>query len=182
MDPVELAEFQRFISTATLPALGPEPRPGIKSVPELNAQLERFLQARNLPRALAQPLRAAALLWHDHLDESHQVSQNLPGPTGSFLHGIMHRREPDYENAKYWFRRVGAHPAFAELARKAKALTASDPGQAPLLARIGQGESWDPFAFIDVCAEYAGRPATDPQRRFLERVQAAEFTALLSTL
>jgi hypothetical protein len=37
------------------------------------------------------------------------------------VHAIMHRREPDPWNSKYWWRRVGAHPCFPELARRAGA-------------------------------------------------------------
>src|SRR5262245_19277607 len=49
-------------------------------------------------------------LLHDFLDESHTISQSIDTPTGSYWHAIMHRREGDFSNAKYWFRRVGDHP------------------------------------------------------------------------
>ena len=44
------------------------------------------------------------------LEPSHTISQGISSPSGSYWHGIMHRREPDYANAKYWFRRVGPAP------------------------------------------------------------------------
>ena len=53
---------------------------------------------------------SALWLRNDFLDESHQISQSIETATGSYWHGIMHRREPDFSNAKYWFRRVGSHP------------------------------------------------------------------------
>src|SRR5262245_27341324 len=46
---------------------------------------------------------AGLWLWFDFLDESHTVSQAIHTPEGSFWHGVMHRREGDYGNAKYWF-------------------------------------------------------------------------------
>ena len=61
-------------------------------------------------REMARACLAALWLYHDFLDESHRISQSVHGREGSYWHGIMHRREGDYANAKYWFRRVGAHP------------------------------------------------------------------------
>lgn len=58
-------------------------------------------------------LVAAVWLYVDELDASHRVSQGIDDATGSFWHGIMHRREGDFSNSHYWFRRVGDHPAMA---------------------------------------------------------------------
>ncbi|MCE9592141.1 MAG: hypothetical protein K8S99_16675 [Planctomycetes bacterium] len=61
------------------------------------------------------PALAAGLwLYVDELDRSHKISQtDESDPTLSYWHGIMHRREGDFSNSHYWFRRVGAHPAMA---------------------------------------------------------------------
>src|SRR5437762_1928586 len=52
-------------------------------------------------------------------DESHELSQSIESGEGSYWHAIAHRVEPDSSNAGYWFRRVGKHPTFAELHRRA---------------------------------------------------------------
>jgi hypothetical protein len=52
------------------------------------------------------------------LDRSHDISQQDSTAEGSFLHGIMHRREGDFSNAKYWFRKVGTHCVIDQLASK----------------------------------------------------------------
>lgn len=53
---------------------------------------------------------ALSLLWllAGDLDKSHTMSQSMPSAEGSFLHGIMHRREGDFGNAKYWMAKVGS--------------------------------------------------------------------------
>jgi hypothetical protein len=59
---------------------------------------------------LTPTLQAAFYLYADDLHRSHQISQGLDTEEGAFWHGIMHRREGDFSNAKYWFRKAGSLP------------------------------------------------------------------------
>ena len=56
-------------------------------------------------------LVAGLWLYVDELDKAHEACQNLDTPTGAYWHAIMHRREGDFSNAKYWFQRAAKHPA-----------------------------------------------------------------------
>jgi hypothetical protein len=51
-------------------------------------------------RDMARACLAGLWLYHDCLDESHAISQEIATPTGSYWHGLMHRREPDFGNPK----------------------------------------------------------------------------------
>src|SRR3954447_7892804 len=59
----------------------------------------------------ARAMLSGLWLYFDWLDESHRISQDLPSATGSFWHAIMHRREGDFSNSKYWYARCQGHPA-----------------------------------------------------------------------
>jgi hypothetical protein len=126
----------------------------------------RRLAAGDTPEAIA--LRSALLLWNGDLDGSHALSQELHTPTGSLLHGIMHRMEGDYWNAEYWFRRVGAHPCYADVAREA----------APVDGTFAADGTWDPYGF-NRAVERAVRGGDAAEIGRLERVQRAELTAVV---
>jgi len=133
-----------------------------------NENLRATLDALNLDLAfsshkladvnMARCSLAGVWLLHDFLDESHAISQHIATPTGSYWHGIMHRREGDFSNAKYWFDRVGDHPVFAELA-------ATD------------GSAWDAHRLVDEC-ERALRDGDLQQIAALRQVQQREWQAL----
>ena len=89
-------------------------------------------------------------LRHNYLDESHNISQRIKTPSGSFWHGIMHRREGDFSNAKYWFRNVGDHPVYESLAAEVGALS---DNAVQVIEAIAPGGAWDPYAFVDLCEE-----------------------------
>ncbi|MEQ8763621.1 MAG: hypothetical protein RL885_06830 [Planctomycetota bacterium] len=92
------------------------------------------------------------------LEDSHVISQDLGTPEASFWHGIMHRREGDTSNAKYWFRRVGEHAVF------------------PALAEAAGLSRWDAAEFVDRCAT-AVRNGEDEEA--LRELQDAEWRLLL---
>ena len=165
--------FLKAIDTGDLPALGPEQRASAKPI----AALGQAVDALGLSSSTANLARSAALLWHDHLDASHDISQDLPSADGSFLHGIMHRREPDYPNAKYWFRRAGDHPCYPALAGQVAAYLGVTGNEA-LAKRLVPGGQWDPFAFVDaVEAAMQNGQHVDA----LQNVQRLEFESLAAS-
>jgi len=174
--------FRKLIETPDLPDLGPAPRTTRLPLAELNRKVEEFLDAKELSAAIRPLVRSAALLWHDYLDESHAISQNIHNANGSFLHAIMHRREPDYANAKYWFNRAGRHPIFPEIARQTERFLDGQQHTKLLSLLVPRGQ-WDPFAFVDACEATVQRLSSgDINREILCALQQLEFDALLSDI
>lgn len=168
---------------ATLAELGPGPRPGTLTLADLNACVDTAMPDLELSRGCADLVRALLLLWHDHLDAAHTLAQEIESRDGSYVHAIMHRREPDYGNAKYWFRRVGAHPCFASLGENGARIL-KDSGQLALAARLLPGGAWDPLAFVDACerAAEARSKTSEVGIQTLRQLQQAEFETLLAYL
>jgi len=172
-------ELKRLLDTPELAALGPEQRARTLTVSEIDLDLRGALEGRLTP-PVRDLFRAGIYLWHDHLDAAHSIVQDLETPDGSLLHGIMHRREPDYGNAKYWFRRVGSHPSFLSLAVRAGEYL-EKVEQSDLQSRLVPNKMWDPFAFVDAIED-----AEDGQFRskipVLQHLQKLEFECLLENL
>jgi len=175
------ALLKPFLSTQEPPALGPSPRANVQPLAVLNRQLDQAINQAGLTGPRAELVRAAVLLWHDYLDEAHTIAQDIERIDGSYVHAILHRREPDYSNARYWFRRVGQHPCFAELAKRSSALLKAR-GDAELEQRLLPRGQWDAFAFVDACEAAAGRPTDAAHGDLLREIQRMEFEILLDHL
>jgi hypothetical protein len=168
--------FARLLAEAPLNELGPS-----RPVGSMRAKIESidlaaaFAPHKTIDRTMAQACLAGIWLRFDYLDESHSISQAIKNSTGSFWHGIMHRREPDYDNAKYWFHRVPSHPVFATLSADAKKLSAaSKPDrQTDFLA---DQSNWDPFQFVDLVASAAR--GKSPHEALCREIQKREWELL----
>jgi hypothetical protein len=166
-----------FNPTEYGPALGPlltgsclnpldAGRPDVAARPELEALSDDAFYSRPVKdRGMAAACRAGLWLLHNYIGEAHSISQDLDTPEGSYWHALVHRREPDFANCKYWFRRVGTHPIYEDLAKVAAELGFG-----------GAGTTWDPIAFVDACE--LGLKNGGKAAEICRRVQRAEWELL----
>lgn len=134
---------QSTVDAALRELIGDIPLPGLVTSagrPHIISQIEAAIERH----ALAGTSSAAGLwLLAGELDRSHAISQELPDGNGSYWHGIMHRTEGDYWNAKYWMRRTSRHPVRALLVQQIQncpspLIQSTDPALSELASPIRQ--------------------------------------------
>jgi len=86
----------------------------------------------------------------DALDPAHAVFQDDHSPQGSYWHGMLHRREGDFWNSKYWLQRAGRIEALKGI------------------------PNFDPVAFVGRCERASGQ---DPEE--LLSLQRTEWEHLM---
>jgi hypothetical protein len=170
-----------LLDTPELAHLTMKPRAGTRSLDELNREMDKVLTDTALDRRYCALSRGAILLWHDHFEAAHELAQNEENPDGSLLHAMIHRREPDLSNARYWFRRVGnTHPSFGCITEKVK-IALIGKGHDLLVKQLMPKDQWSPLAFVDL-VEDALRREDATYDQLLRQIQAAEFYCFLATL
>lgn len=102
----------------------------------------------------------------DAIHEAHKFFQDAPGDLGAYWHGMMHRREGDFDNARYWFRRAGALPCFAAMHRTAGEFSAD----------MARQPSWDPYLLTGECER--ARFGAEENGVALALLQRAEFAGV----
>ena len=168
--------FAALLTEERLNELGPG-RPNSAARPLLAA-----LDARHAfePLSVRDPAMAAACLvgiwlYHDYLDESHNIGQTISTPTGSLWHSLVHRREPDRGNSTYWLNRTGRHSVFPDLCEAARQL-AGAAAPLPETRFLVEQSQWDPYRFLDLCE--AARIGTSGAEPLCRRIQLAEWRLL----
>ena len=173
-----MSAFKAMLATPEPPELGPGPRAGVQSVARVTEMVGSLVETTKLAPDAGELIRALILLWHDHLEEAHHIAQSIETADGSLVHGIMHRREPDYGNARYWFHRAGRHRSFVELGRRAAA-SLVEKGEDALRKKLAPQDEWDAVAFVDACEEAARAPGRRQRNPLLRELQRIETETLL---
>lgn len=152
-----LAPTMPFDPTAYGPEIAAILGDGRKLLPLIHGPADdRFRQA--IESVSVPPIvRAGLWAYHYFWAEAHETSQEIDTPEGRFWHAILHRREPDAWNSKYWWRQVGHHALIGELHRDADTIGVPN---------------WSPVRFVDACVERLG-PCD-----LLVRVQLREWQLL----
>ena len=125
-----------------------------------------FDAAPTLPDAPVSLVRAGLFYYHNALADSHKEAARDEGDVAAYWHGMVHRREGDFENARYWMRRAGEQPVFQEMHARA-----SDGS--PHMARQS---NWDPFLFIHLCEQY--KYGETEYKKEIGQLQRVEFAAM----
>lgn len=131
---------------------------------------EAELTGGRLPKdpACVPLLRALLLYRFDAIDDAHRIVQDDASGPGAYLHGMIHRREGDLDNARYWFRRTGPLTFFGDLHRVASAVSPDAAKQS----------DWDPYLFVGL-VEQARFGASDLLPMCVA-LQMAEFDVVLA--
>ena len=141
----------------------------------LDAAVSRELMGANLfpdhnsksDAQMSELCRAGLLMFNDDLARAHDIIQTIGSPTGSFWHAIMHRREGDFDNAKYWWDRTGEHPLFDEL-HDVILHRVPDFG---FLNELRGAPTWKPEIFNEWCQRSAENGESDAALREVQRLE-----------
>ena len=156
-----------FLQQAQLPRLSAhDPPPDKQMIQQVAGAEEREIAPANGSQASC--IRSLLLLAAGGIEEAHRIVQEMSTPSAAYIHGVIHRIDDDFDNAKYWFRRAGIFPAGEEMYRRGAANSLT----------IARHPSWDPVLVTDMLETSRTTGVTEE----LQAVLTVEFEALLEFL
>ena len=133
------------------------------------------------------PLAQGALyLYLDCFEEAHNVANEREGTwEGNWLHAMLHRREPDAVNSKYWYARVKApEGAYRSIGWAVLEVLGQKPpkGFEDLARKVHKSCLWEPDPFVDLCDKVRVEDPASAPYRLLVRLQETEWSAYLKSV
>lgn len=159
--------------------LGKGPRKARAEETRIESCMGKWDQEGSLESEKAQLIKAVLLLWHDYLDECHVICQDVKSASGSLIHAMMHRREGDFSNAKYWYARAGRHPVYSKYEEFFQ--RESNSKFMPVDLRKAMGERWNPAMITEQIEKVATKTET-PLYKELQNLQYFETLLLVQFL
>jgi hypothetical protein len=157
---MEVSSFvSSFLRKVSLPRFSPtNPPPN----PDLITELEATDDAQISPvdSAARSCLRSLFFLAAGDLNRAHVIVQDLSSSNAYYIHGMIHRLEGDFGNARYWFRRARVHPTAPEMYRRAAVNSLT----------IASHPVWDP-ELVTTLAEEVGQEAPSEELRAILTVE-----------
>jgi hypothetical protein len=146
----------KFLREAQLPRISAqEPTPDNRLILRVAAAEDQEISGA--VGSAARCVRSLLFIAAGGLDQAHRIVQEISTGDGAYIHGMVHRIEGDFDNARYWFRRAGAQPAAAEMYRRAAARSRTVAGH-PI---------WDPFLVTEMVETSRTAGVTEELRAIL---------------
>ena len=126
-------------------------------------------------------LQSALYIYFDCFDEAHQIAQDHEGLIGNWLHALLHRREPDAGNSKYWYARVDLPQGTSRgIAEETLKCLGDSPAKelAGFQQKLSKSKKWEPKTFVDLVEKFRGEDSNAPAYRLLAKIQEIEWRAL----
>lgn len=166
----------------SIPSLDSKPRDDRLDVKVIDEELQRLWKGGILPAWSEKQVKCLLLLWHDYLEPAHQLAQDERTPEFNYFHAIIHRREGDFFNSRFWLRQVDdRHIALLNVAREVKQFL-SEKGEIQLLEEVVKDDGWDSLEFLEEVMKASKLERTSPQVKLLTQIQTIEFACWLKFL
>jgi hypothetical protein len=143
-----------------------EPPPDKQLVKRIAAAEDREIATVDGPEAKC--IRSLLLFLTGGLEQAHRIVQELSTTDAAYIHGMIHRIDDDFDNARYWFRRASMEAATAEMYRRAAANSLT----------VASHPLWDPILVTEMVETSRTNGVTDELRAVLR----IEFEVLLQFL
>lgn len=176
---------ERLEDRESLPELQPDSAWDTDLTDEITecSPIDLFMPVEVKNEKAAQAVKAGVLLWNDELSLSHDICQGLKTPESSYIHGVMHRREGDYSNAKHWFAKAKNHPVATKLFEKSTQIgddivPATDQLSHYTSDLKGIGH-WSPDSFVDWCESASQGNVDSTCLYFFKKLQIEEIRLLI---